>query len=62
MNKIEAPDFGGTWEWEGELNPRTLITLANGEKVLYSKLITLTNGEVLEWFDENMDKVVREGK
>lgn len=62
MNKINAPEYGGTWTWSGELTPETEITLANGKKVLYSRIIAMTNGEVLEWFDENMSQVEKESE
>lgn len=52
MPKIEAPDFGGTWEWDGKLTIDTQITLANGKKVSFGNLVTMTNGAALEWFED----------
>jgi len=51
MFKLLAPDFGGSWSWDGELTPETMLQLADGRKVSLSSIITLTNGDVLDWLD-----------
>jgi hypothetical protein len=52
MPKLLAPEYGGVWSWEGELLPSTILKLSDGREVSLSSLITLTNGDVLEWLDE----------
>lgn len=61
MPKISAPDFGGTWSWEGKLTPSTKITLANGFVLSFSALITQTNGDALVWWEEQQEKSVDSG-
>jgi hypothetical protein len=52
MPKLSAPDYGGVWSWDGELLPSTIIRLSNGAEVSLSSIITQTNGDVLEWLEE----------
>lgn len=52
MPKLLAPEYGGVWSWEGELLPSTILKLSDGREVSLSSLITLTNGDVLEWLEE----------
>jgi hypothetical protein len=52
MPKLSAPDYGGVWSWEGELLPSTIIRLSNGAEVSLSSIITQTNGDVLDWLEE----------
>lgn len=51
MPKLVAPEYGGVWSWEGELTPSTMLKLSDGREVSLSSIITLTNGDVLEWLD-----------
>lgn len=46
----------GTWTWDGNLTPQTIITVADGSEVSYANLITLTNGDALEIM-ANLDNV-----
>jgi len=52
MNKMNVPDFGGTWTWDGDLNLDTMITLANGFQMSLQGIITQTNGDALKWVDD----------
>jgi hypothetical protein len=52
MPKLLAPEYGGVWSWEGELLPSTKLKLSNGVEISLSSIITQTNGDVLEWLDE----------
>jgi hypothetical protein len=52
MPKLLAPEYGGVWSWEGELLPSTMLKLSDGREVSLGSLITQTNGDVLEWLDE----------
>lgn len=51
MPKLVAPEYGGVWSWEGELTPATMLKLSDGREVSLGSIITLTNGDVLEWLD-----------
>ena len=51
MPKLVAPEYGGVWSWEGELTPSTMLKLSDGREVSLGSIITLTNGDVLEWLD-----------
>lgn len=47
LNELITEDYG-TWTWSGDLSLTTEMTLADGRKVSFQNLISMTNGDALE--------------
>ena len=46
----------GVYEWEGDLANSTVVTTPSGQKVTFYSLVSMTNGEALEWFDHYLPR------
>jgi len=51
--KIESEEYG-TLEWEGELNELTMITVNGKTPQPLSRLIAMTNGEILDAIGDDL--------
>jgi hypothetical protein len=40
------------WSWDGELDKDTVIHFPDGTTSTLSEIITATNGEALQWWEE----------
>jgi hypothetical protein len=60
MPKLLAPMYGGSWSWEGEMTPQTVIKLPNGAETSFGSLITQTNGDALVWYEDNIEQITEQ--
>lgn len=49
-----GPDGSGLWCWNGELDSDTVIYFENGTTSTLSQAITATNGEALQWWEDQL--------
>ena len=54
MNNLFVAGLSGTVSWEGELTMTTQLTLPSSKTVSLGGLIALTNGDALEWFENEL--------
>jgi uncharacterized protein YlzI (FlbEa/FlbD family) len=52
--------YGGSWSWEGEMTPQTVIKLPNGAETSFGSLITQTNGDALVWYEDNIEQITEQ--
>lgn len=49
-----APGLSGMWCWNGELDSDTVIYFEDGTTSTLSAIITATNGEALQWWEDQL--------
>jgi hypothetical protein len=54
MANLFVEGLGGTVTWEGELTMNTQITLPSSKTISLGGLIAQTNGDALEWFENEL--------
>ena len=56
VGDLFVKELGGTVTWEGDLAMNTQLFLSNDSRPTLAGLIALTNGDALEWFENELGK------